>query len=276
VFAPTPLAGNGLAVVHDADNVDDATMLAFARETGLSETTFVQTAPAGSGADYVNRIFTVVEELPFAGHPSLGTAVAVAHARGERTASYVQRTPAGEQPVDVELDGLTARASMLQEPAAFGDEADPEVIAAASGLHVGDIATDPPPRFISTGVSHLIAILNDAAALQRIVRPDAETLARTLQGAGTCLYLAAPLQPPDRWQARSLFIGTDGVREDPATGSAAGPLCAYVARERGATSITIDQGAEMGRPSVLDARVQDDRIRVGGDVHVIATGTVHL
>jgi trans-2,3-dihydro-3-hydroxyanthranilate isomerase len=252
-------------------------MQAFARETGLSETTFVQTAPADSQADYVNRIFTVVEELPFAGHPSLGTAVAVAHANGEQTASYVQRTPAGEQPVDVELDGLTARASMLQEPAVFGDEGDPDAIAAASGLRSSDIATDPPPRSISTGTAHLIAILNDATALQRVRRSDAQTLAKALQiGGCTCLFLAAPLPQPNRWQARSVFIGTDGVREDPATGSAAGPLCAYVARERGIDQITIEQGAEMGRPSVLDTQVEGDRIRVAGDVHIIATGTVYL
>ena len=85
----------------------------------------MQTAPSGSSADYVNRIFTVVNEMPFAGHPSLGTAVAVAHERGDTDVRYVQRTHAGEQPVDVQLDGRSARASMLQEPATFGDEADP-------------------------------------------------------------------------------------------------------------------------------------------------------
>jgi len=82
VFTSTPLTGNQLAVVHDADRLDDATMLAFARETRLSETTYVQAASA-AGADYRNRIWTMAGELPFAGHPSLGTAVAVARARGE-------------------------------------------------------------------------------------------------------------------------------------------------------------------------------------------------
>ena len=81
VFTDRPLTGNGLAVVHDADGLDDATMLAFARETRLSETTFVQTATE-AGADYRNRIWMTQRELPFAGHPSLGTAVAVARARG--------------------------------------------------------------------------------------------------------------------------------------------------------------------------------------------------
>ena len=94
VFTSRPLTGNGLAVVHHADGIDDATMLAFARETKLSETTFVQSATE-PGADYRNRIWTIVSELPFAGHPSLGTAVAVAHARQEREAHYVQQTGAG-------------------------------------------------------------------------------------------------------------------------------------------------------------------------------------
>ena len=92
VFTARPLAGNQLAVVHDADVLDEATMLAFARETRLSETTFVQTATS-AGADYRNRIFDPRGELPFAGHPSLGTAVAVAHRRGEREARYMQQTP---------------------------------------------------------------------------------------------------------------------------------------------------------------------------------------
>src|SRR5215212_4068496 len=100
VFTDRPLTGNGLAVVHDADGVSDDTMLAFARETHLSETTFVQTATE-AGADYRNRMMQ--GELPCAGHSSLGTAVAVARASGERSASYTQQTGAGLQPVEVEL-----------------------------------------------------------------------------------------------------------------------------------------------------------------------------
>src|ERR687886_2155152 len=101
VFTARPLTGNGLAVVHDADAVDDATMLAFARETRLSETSFVQSATE-AGADYRNRIWMTTRELPFAGHPSIGAAVAVARARGDRQARYVQQTGAGLQDVEVE------------------------------------------------------------------------------------------------------------------------------------------------------------------------------
>src|SRR5262249_46515417 len=100
VFADRPLAGNGLAVVGGADGVGDEAMLALAKETRLSETTFVQSAGA-EGADSCNRIWDPHEELPFAGHPSLGTAVAVARWRGLGEASFVQETGAGLQPVGV-------------------------------------------------------------------------------------------------------------------------------------------------------------------------------
>src|SRR4051794_28094860 len=97
VFAERPLAGNGLAVVNDADGIADETMLALAKEMDLSETTFVQ-SPEAEGADYRNRIFTIAREIPFAGHPSLGTAVAVARWRGLQEASFVQETQAGLPP----------------------------------------------------------------------------------------------------------------------------------------------------------------------------------
>src|ERR1700754_896673 len=113
VFAERPLAGNGLAVVEDADEISDETMLAFARETDLSETTYVQSAEA-DGADYRNRIFTVATELPFAGHPSLGTAVAVARWRGQQEASFVQETGAGLQPIEVKQEAERWRADMIQ------------------------------------------------------------------------------------------------------------------------------------------------------------------
>jgi len=125
VFTDVRLAGNPLAVVHDADALDERTMLAFAIETKLSETSFVQTRRA-AGADYRNRIFSMAGELPFAGHPSLGTAVAVARRRGvSGEAVYVQETGAGLQPIEVLIEGDAASTSMLQEPPRFGPELDP-------------------------------------------------------------------------------------------------------------------------------------------------------
>src|SRR4051812_37951377 len=130
-------------------------MLRFARETRLSETTFVQ-APGAPEADYRNRIWTIAEELPFAGHPSLGTAVAGAKRRGEQRARYVQETGAGLQPMDVELDGEAARASMLQNAAVFGDQL--ERSEALSDAH-----PDLPIQIVSTGLPTVIAPVVEGA-----------------------------------------------------------------------------------------------------------------
>lgn len=277
VFTSTPLEGNGLAVVHDADELNEATMLAFAVETRLSETTFVQTptAPAAAaGADYRNRIWTTGQELPFAGHPSLGTAVAVAYAGGRHgLSSWVQETPAGLQPIEVRLDGRRASASMLQEPPVFGDEADAAVALAAIGLAPADGDPELAPQVVSTGVAHLLVPIRDRDAAARI-RPDFDAIDAILARAGALtLYAAACDVAHGRAHARSF---ARGIGEDPATGSAAGPLCAYLAARAGCAAITIAQGVEMGRPSRLEAAMDGDRPRVGGDVVVVVDGTAHL
>ncbi|HWM08392.1 MAG TPA: PhzF family phenazine biosynthesis protein [Solirubrobacteraceae bacterium] len=268
VFTDRPLAGNGLAVVHDADAVEDATMLAFAKETRLSETTFVQTSDA---ADYRNRIFTTAEEIPFAGHPSLGTAVAVSLQRGEETVEYRQQTHAGIQPVRVERDGDRAHASVLQEPAVFGDEADPAAIMAAVGLRAEDAHPDLPPQHVTTGLPTLIAPLVDAAALSRARRDDAAIAA--LAERAFNLYLCAV---DGRAASARMFPSEIAGDEDPATGSAAGPLLAYLDARTGRDRLEIAQGIEMGRPSRLLAEMEDGRARVGGDVVVLITGTIRL
>lgn len=275
VFTATPLTGNGLAVVHDADGLDDATMQRFARETRLSETTFVQ-SPRRAGADYRNRIWMPEGELPFAGHPSLGTAVAVAHARGEPEAEYVQETPAGLQPVRVSLRGDgRAHASMLQEPPSFGPELDPAEVLRAGGLPPAAAAPGLPPQVVGTGVPQVVACIRDRAALDA-PEPDPAALRALLRAhAAVVLYLAW-------WDAaggavaRSFFPEGAGVVEDPATGSAAGPLMAYLHRRAGTTALEIEQGAHMGRPSRLSCAVEGDRVRVAGDAVVVAEGVVRL
>jgi trans-2,3-dihydro-3-hydroxyanthranilate isomerase len=275
VFTSRPLAGNGLAVVHDADDLDDATMLGFARETRLPETTFVQTATE-DGADYRNRIWMTVGELPFAGHPSLGTAVAVAVARGDREATYVQQTGAGLQQLDVELgDGGLARASMLQEPATFGDEADPAIVLAALGLDPADAHPELPPQYVSCGLQHLMVPVRDEAVLAR-AHPETDALTAVLAAGGaTCAYVSWPDPDGARVQARSFFLDASGVAEDPATGSAAGPLCAYLNARAGATAIEITQGVAMGRPSRLLCEA-GERVRVSGDVVLLIEGQIAL
>jgi len=275
VFTSIPLTGNQLAVVHDADGLDDATMLAFARETRLSETTFVQRSTRPE-ADYRNRIFSSAGELTLGGHPSLGTAVAVALARGDDRARYVQQTPAGLQPIDVELDGDHARAAMLQEPPSFGAEPPPAEVMAAAGLPAGDGHPQLPPQVVSTGAAHLLAPLRDAATLQRVA-PGRTAMQALLEPLGAMvLYLAAVDPQAGTAHARGFFLDQTAITEDPATGSAAGPLLAYLRDRTGATALTVHQGAEIGRPSRIDCGWRDDRPRVSGDVVVIADGHVTL
>jgi trans-2,3-dihydro-3-hydroxyanthranilate isomerase len=272
VFTDTRLAGNPLAVVQDADGVTDDTMLRFARETRLSETTFVQSATA-SGADYRNRIFTMVGEVPFAGHPSLGTAVAVAMARGEREATYVQQTGAGLQPVEARLEAGRAHASVLQERAVFGAELDPTAVVGVVGLD--PTVADPrlPPQIVSTGLGALIAPVADRAAVAR-ARPDFEAIEALLAPHRVSnLYLVHCELGTGRAQARMF---TQPFQEDPATGSAAGALCAYLAERAGTTRVEVGQGVEIERPSRLIAELEGDRVRVGGDVVVVAEGQVTL
>ena len=273
VFTDRPLAGNGLAVVHDADPLSDATMQAFARETRLSETSFV--LGADGGADYRHRIFTMGGEIPFAGHPSLGVAVAVARLRGESQVTYVQRTAAGEQAVDVELDGLHASVSMLQEPPTYGPELDPDDVLGLVGLDGSEADLSLPCQVVSTGVPQVVACVRDAAALRRVL-PAYDRIGRLLeQHDAIVLYLAAVDPETGTARARS-FMRSAEMGEDPATGSAVGPLCAHVAARLGVERLDVDQGSEMGRPSRLAAAVDGDRIRVGGDAVIVAEGTVHL
>ena len=276
VFTDRALAGNGLAVVHDADDVSDAVMLAFARETKLSETSFVQSpAPGAQRADYRHRIFMTTGEIPFAGHPSLGVAAAVARARGEASASYVQQTQPGEQAVDVQLDGLKAAVSMLQEPPRLGPELDPAEVLGLVGLSAADADPRLPCQVVGTGVPQVMACVADAGALARAA-PDYEGIGALLAThEAITLYLAAVDPEAGRASARS-FLSTAEKGEDPATGSAVGPLCAHVANRTGAQRLEVAQGVQMGRPSVLRAAIEGERVRVGGDAVIVAEGVVHL
>ena len=274
VFAERPLEGNGLAVVGDADDVGDETMLALAKETRLSETTFVQ-SPTDEGADYRNRIWDPHEELPFAGHPSLGTAVAVARWRGLEGASFVQQTGAGLQPVEVERSDASWRASMLQNEAEFGPELDRDAVMSAVGLRAQDSHPELPPQVVSTGMPHVIAPVAEHEALSRAL-PDYPTIYELSEPFGSiCIYLAHC--EPDTGSARvRSFTRTVEIGEDPATGSAAGPLGAYLLERAGCESVRIRQGEEMGRPSVLEVEMVDGRPRVAGGVVPLFEGEISL
>ena len=248
-------------------------MLAFARETRLSETTFVE-PPSDAGADYRNRIWMVRGEVPFAGHPSLGTAVAVAFARGEERGSYVQQTKAGLQRCDVTRTGpRSARATMLQEPATFGDELDPDRVFGALGLD--RTCADPglPPQNVATGAEQILVPV--VAGALAALRPDFEAC-RALIDEFEALTIFVAAVDGERARARAILVDLDRLGEDPATGSAAGPLMAYLHQRRGVGRLRIEQGVEMGRPSEIECSVEGDRVRVGGDAVVVARGTVSL
>jgi trans-2,3-dihydro-3-hydroxyanthranilate isomerase len=250
-------------------------MLAFAIETKLAETTYVQTATE-PGADYRNRIFCMAGEMPFAGHPSLGTAVAVARARDvQGSVSYVQQTHAGLQPIDVELGGGRATASMLQEPAEFGDELDPAPLLGALGLEAGDGAAGLPPQVVSTGLRHVMLPLGGSQLLARINATPAAVDSVLEANDAFGIYAAWCDAAVGAARAR-LFGRSSQILEDPATGSAAGPLCAYLHTRSDCESVSITQGVEMGRPSTLQTRIEGDRVRVGGGVVAVVDGRVTL
>jgi trans-2,3-dihydro-3-hydroxyanthranilate isomerase len=273
VFCDGPLRGNQLAVVHDADGLGEDTMQAFARETKLSETSFIQTSER-EGADYRNRIFDPREELRFAGHPSLGAAVAVARAVDAGDVTYTQETPAGLQPIDVSLDGDRAEVSMLQEPAESGPELDPAQVLATVGLDAADADPQLPIQVVSTGVPQVLAPVREDALAR--AHPDYAAIEPLLdEHEAIVLYLFAPDASAGTARARA-FCHTEDMGEDPATGSAAGPLMAYLNARAGLERLAIDQGLEMGRPSRLDCSVEGDRVRVGGGVSILIEGTVRL
>jgi trans-2,3-dihydro-3-hydroxyanthranilate isomerase len=276
VFTPRPLAGNQLCVVPEPPGLDDATMQALAKEIGFSETTFVSEA---GGDRYAMRIFTPGAELPFAGHPTLGTAFVMV-SEGRVTSPAVQVVAAGEIPVEVDVAARTAW--MTQLPASFGPVFDDrDLIARAIGLSASDLAGDLPVQPVSTGLPPTIVPVRDVETLRRAARDD-RAIGEAIRGSGGAeLYLFAVDEGGDV-VARMFEEGFD-IGEDPATGSAAGPLGAYLA-EHGLAgmpgSVSIRQGDQVGRPSELhvEARREDAawRVRVGGGVHVVGRGSFEL
>ncbi len=277
VFSDLALAGNGLAVVLDADGLAPETMLAFAREVGLSETTFVQTPTAGD-ADYLNRIWTVRGEIPFAGHPSLGTAVAVALHRGNaqevRSHNFTQQTGVGTQRVDSVFDGGAWSASVEQEPASFGRTFDRGKVAGALSIGPEGMDAELSCQIASTGLPALLAPVSDLETLARC-RPDFDALRELESSPALNLYAFVHERGSRTVRARCFGADLSGI-EDPATGSAAGPLLAYLQDCLDIDRIVVEQGIEMGRPSRIEARMENGHPVVSGAVTVLAEGTVHL
>lgn len=273
VFTEAPLLGNGLAVVLDADDISEETMLGFAREVNLSETTFVQTSDE-EGADYRNRIWTVTAEIPFAGHPSLGTAVAVAMISGIERADFVQETRAGLQQIEVSLEDGLWHASVHQGPTEFGPVVTTKEIAPGLGLDPEQMDTELSGQIASTGLPALLAPVRDLDALAAC-SPDFDILQSIDDRPEVNAYAFVYERGSRTVRARCFGADLAGI-EDPATGSAAGPLVAYLQDCLDISEIVVEQGVEMGRASRLEAKMVDGRPKVGGAVTVLSRGKVYL
>jgi len=277
VFAARPLEGNLLAVVHEAGGLPVATMQRVATRLRLSETSFVQPA-TDPAADYRHRIFTIAQEIPFAGHPSVGTAAVVVRRRGRaQAATVVQQTGEGLQRLEVELDGDRARVSLEQSPARFGAEIAWAPLMAAFGLTAGDARPGLTPQLVTTGLPTLVIPLRDPAALGRIAIDWAAVGVAVGEHADVGylnLYLAAE-EGPGNWSARCFGQDIAGG-EDPATGSAAGPLGAYLQATVGGDRFEIDQGVAMGEPSHISVTVDAGRPTIAGEIQFLGSGTIDL
>jgi trans-2,3-dihydro-3-hydroxyanthranilate isomerase len=285
VFTDRRFAGNPLAVFPYGDGLTDEQMQAIAREMNLSETTFV--SPAAGEGDARVRIFTPGTELPFAGHPSLGTACTLVRMgflrRQTPVTTVVLELNVGPITVDVEIEGGEPVGAVMYQPAPeFGAEIDRAEAAAVLGLTEADLHPHWTPCVVSTGLPYALIALRDTDAVARSAyvldllpefeRRWAELYPFALTG------VAAPFA-----EARC-FAPFAGIPEDPATGSAAGPLAAYLARvgalEIGATAV-IAQGRHCGRPSEISVSVtaEGDRltgVRVGGRVVPVLAGELTM
>lgn len=310
VFTVHPLAGNQLAVFTSGAVLETELMQALAKEMNLSESVFL--LPPEAGGDVRARIFTPTAELPFAGHPVLGTAVLVGMAWGRGTVEL--ETGAGVVHVDVErreVEGEEAGgvpAGGSEPVGAFGWMRQPipswglyerrdELLAAIGGEGSGSEYAGLPVEAYRNGPLHVYVELPDEAAVVA-VDPDLRALAQHPElgvncFAGPCLESADAESPSAEepgsaeegayWKTR-MFAPALGVAEDPATGSAAGPLAVHLARHGRIAfgeEIEIRQGDELGRPSRLYARVEGtperiERVEVGGSALVVGRGEIFL
>jgi trans-2,3-dihydro-3-hydroxyanthranilate isomerase len=275
VFAEEKYAGNQLAVVRGGASLPDERLQMIALEMNYSETTFLLSEKETEGV-YDVRIFTPGDEVPFAGHPTLGTAYVIQH---EILAAPVERVTlklkAGEIPVT-----FGEVLWMRQLPPTFGATLDSALIARTLNLEMADLDDRYPVQDVSTGLPALVVPLGDLDALRRC-KVDWERYTQ-VAGPGKNLYVFCPQSHddgPGDLSAR-MFANDLGVPEDPATGSAAGCLAAYLL-EHGylgtdSVDVRVEQGYEIGRPSLLYLQAARDgdqtTVHVGGKVQMVARG----
>jgi trans-2,3-dihydro-3-hydroxyanthranilate isomerase len=281
VFSSRPFEGNPLAVFTDARGLSDELMQALAREMNLAETTFVLPRdPATERERGVRvRIFTVQEELPFAGHPTLGTAFALRGATG--AAEIHLDLNVGKIPVRFEeKPGEPVFGEMTQQEPKFGLIHDRETVVRATSLRDGDIDPSLPIQTVSTGLTFTIVPLRGMDVMRRLQVDLARSSEYLKQSGGKFFYFVSreTVDPAARLHARMLFYGG----EDPATGSASGCATAWMVQHGVAQPderVLIEQGIEMLRPSRIFVRAsrRDNRVvnvRVGGNAVEVLRGEV--
>lgn len=285
VFATGPLTGAPLALVPDADQLSEDTMRAIAREFNQSETTFVLTATATApGATWRLRSFTPTgQEVGGAGHNALGAWLWLASAGRLPGTTGRLTQQIGERVLPVEVTGAgtaTVTVWMGQAPPRLGAAAaDTGALAAALGLRVADLDGDRA-RVVDTGAAHLMVAATGRDAVDRAV-PDAAALTALLRGAGGegCYLYTGETVSADAAAYARFFNPAMGIGEDPATGTAAGPLAALLtARGRladGETAV-IEQGHRLGRPARIEVAVDGGRVSIGGGGVVVAEGRLAL
>ncbi|MFF1958830.1 PhzF family phenazine biosynthesis protein [Streptomyces sp. NPDC058220] len=271
VFTDEPLSGNPVAVFLDASELSAVQMQRLARELNLSETTFV--LPPRDGGDVRVRIFTPVNELPFAGHPTLGTAIVLgASTRRDR---ILMETAVSTVPFEFDRgpDGAIRSARMRQPIPTWEMYEEAEDLLAALGVKSSVL----PVEVYRNGPRHVFVGLDSVAALSA-VRPDLRALAKHLDMAANCFAGSG-----SHWRMR-MFSPAYGVAEDAATGSAAGALAVHLARHGlipYGHQIEILQGVEMGRPSTMLAAAggsehRVDTVEVAGSAVIVARGAFQL
>jgi trans-2,3-dihydro-3-hydroxyanthranilate isomerase len=282
VFATGKYTGNQLAVCLEAGELTDLQMQQIAREINFSETTFVTSVEPVNGG-YNTRIFTPTTELPFAGHPTLGTAFAI---QQEIVKDSVERVnlnyQVGQIPVDLNyVDGAVDILWMHQQQPKFYDAVDAEMLAAVIGVNPTDIDARYPIEPISTGLPFIVVPLKTMAAVSQ-AKLNLDLYAKSVANlpAQAILVFCPETIDPNRQLHVRVFTECFGIPEDPATGSANGCLAAYLAKYNyfgsSTLDITVEQGIEMGRASLLYLRADytpaNCPVSIGGRVINIAKG----
>jgi trans-2,3-dihydro-3-hydroxyanthranilate isomerase len=286
VFAEQPLTGNPLALIPDADSLDERTMPEIARELRQAETTFLF-PPRQPDAAWRLRSFTAGGVEVFgAGHNSLGAWWWLAESGLLKLSGglneLTQEIGGSLLPVEVDVLGQKPKSVTLTQSApVFGrTHSVLEPLAAALGLNSADLATELPVQAVSTGASHLMVPVRSREGIER-ARPDADPLTSILQAAGAegCyLFSLDPVSSAAVAHAR-FFNPSVGLMEDSATGTAAGPLaCQLVAHGicKEGEAIAIEQGHEMGRPSLLTVRVSGGIVKLSGRCMTVASGVLRI